>query len=116
MMKLIAWNIRGLANNSSFRRLKKLIKKNNVSCFAIFEPKVAKGSVNDYAIKFNCLGSISNHEGNIWLFLKLGIKCSVLHITAQYISMILAVGDIDVIIFFMHASWIQMSDNLLGMI
>lgn len=70
MMKLIAWSIRGLANNPSIRRLKRLIKVQNILCSANVEPRVTKGSIKDYEFKLNCMGSISNHEGNIWVFLE----------------------------------------------
>src|SRR4051812_41419480 len=91
-MNIIAWNIRGLDNPTSIRRLKKLIKEHYVSCFAIFEPKVYTGPIKDLEFKLNCVGSWSNLEGNIWLFWKVGVACSVIKYSSQYILAEIFIG------------------------
>lgn len=59
-MNLLARNIRGLANKSSLRRLKKLIKSSKMGCLAIFEPKLTHAHLNDIMFKLNCSRSVTN--------------------------------------------------------
>ena len=103
-MNIISWNIRGIANDPSIRRLRKLIKAKSASVIAILEPKVTVGDIRDFEFKLNCIGSFANLKNNIWLFWKSGVTCSIIHSTDQYISAMLNIGGIDVIIFFVHAS------------
>lgn len=70
MIKALVWNIRGIVNGPSIRKLTKLLASYEVDCFAIFEPKCSKGTIKDYEKNFNCLKSVSNKEGNIWVFWK----------------------------------------------
>src|SRR5438270_443701 len=104
LMNIIAWNIRGLDNPSSIRRLRKLIKDHSVSCFAIFEPKVYTRPIKNLEFKLNCIGSCSNLEGNIWFFWKVGVACSIIKFTSQYIMAQIEIGGIQSIVLFVHAS------------
>src|SRR4051812_19152652 len=85
-MNIIAWNIRGIANRPSERRLKKLVKLNNIGCLAIFEPKLDKSHINELTSKLKCDDAFSNQEGNIWVIWKSDISCSILHSCAQYVT------------------------------
>lgn len=51
------------------------------------------------------MGSSSNLKGNIRLFWKTRINFTILLSTDQYISVMLDVGGIDVVIFFVHSSY-----------
>lgn len=82
MMKLLTWNIRGIANAPSLRRLKRIIKSNKIICFSIFEPKVTLDSIKDYEFKLNFINSFSNNEGNIWVFWKNEAKYSIISSTS----------------------------------
>lgn len=64
-MNILAWNIRGLVNKPSLRRLKRIIKSNKIACFAIFEPKLGQSHLRDISSKLNVSDSVSNLEGNI---------------------------------------------------
>src|SRR3954464_7601564 len=85
MLNIIVWNIRGLGNPPSLRRIKKLVRVHNIDCFAIIEPKIKSATAKDYEYKLNCSGSFANHEGNIWVFWKNNISCTVIYSTAQYV-------------------------------
>src|SRR4051812_5333823 len=85
MINLLSWNIRGLGNSPSLRRVKKLIKTHKIDCFAIIEPKIKAATPKDYEVKLNCSGSFANNEGNIWVFWKYYVKCTVKHSTSQYV-------------------------------
>lgn len=54
MIRTILWNIIGIVNSPSIRRLKKTLTSNKVDICAIFEPKYSKGSIEDYEKKLNC--------------------------------------------------------------
>lgn len=48
------WNIRGITNGPSSRRLKRLVSSYKVSCFAILEPRVCNDRIQEYHRKLNC--------------------------------------------------------------
>src|SRR3954470_11042943 len=104
MINLFIWNIRGLANIPSQRRLKKLLKANNVECFAILEPKITKNTIKDFEFKLGCSGSCTNNEGNIWVFWRNNAKVTIKQCTAQYILIALEIGGIATYIHFIHAN------------
>lgn len=87
MIKFMTWNIRGLGNGPSTRRLKYLISLHKISCFAIFEPKFTKSPISDYELKLNCHGSVSNLPGSIWVFWKSNIQCTVMQNTRQLVTL-----------------------------
>lgn len=103
-MKLLAWNIRGLANSPFTRRLKKSIKSNMVSCFAIFEPKVYKGSIKDYELKFSLFNGVANMEGNIWVFWRKIMKATLFSTSSQHVNMQMEFNGISCYVSFIHAS------------
>src|SRR4051812_11092394 len=100
IMNLLVWNIRGLGNSPSLKRLKKIIKTNNINLFSIIEPKIKPESLKEYVYKLNCFNAVTNQEGNIWVLWKNDINFSVLHTTSQYISIKLQIANIEVIITF----------------
>src|SRR4051794_15074863 len=103
-MNYLVWNIRGIGNNPSIRRLKKLFRSNTLSYAAIFEPKVDQTNLNDIMFKLKCDGAFSNDEGNIWILWKSHFKCSIIHACSQYVVVQTLFSNIDVIIFFVHAN------------
>src|SRR4051812_35487973 len=104
MLNFLVWNIRGIANLPSQRRLKKLIKVHNIDCVAIIEPKIRVGTAKDFEFKLNCNNSFSDVEGNIWVFWKNNVKATLIKCTSQYIYLTLEIGGIDTDIFIIHAS------------
>lgn len=68
MMNYLIWNIRGVANNSSVRRLKQLIKKHSISLVAIIEPKCSSIPIVELQTKLKFCGSLANEPDTIWLF------------------------------------------------
>lgn len=74
MNYFLVWNIGGVGNAPSVRRLKHLIKTNNVAIFAILEPKIYNEEILVYQNKLRCIGSLSNPQNTIWIFWK-DINC-----------------------------------------
>lgn len=52
----------------------------------------------------NCVGSISNIAGNVWIMWKSGVQVNVIHNCAQYITIEICIANAQVIISFVHAS------------
>src|SRR4051812_2119458 len=104
MLNLIVWNIRGLGNTPSLRRIKKLVKAHKVDCFAVIEPKIKTATAKDYEYKLQCNGSYANEEGNIRIFWKNNVSCTVIHSTAQYVHVSLIMGGVESKFFFIQAS------------
>lgn len=105
IMNLLVWNISNIANNLSIRRLKKLLKSNNLSCAAIFKSKINSTHINDIKFKLKRVDVVSNNEGNIWILWRSDFKCSIVHSCSQYIVVQTQLSNIDVIVFFVHASY-----------
>src|SRR3954467_14352047 len=103
-MNLLAWNIRGIGNIPSIRRLKKLFKNQSLCCAAIFEPKIDSIHLDEIKFRLKCDGSFSNIEGNIWLLWKFDFNCTILHASSQYIAVHASFSNMNVNIFFVHAS------------
>lgn len=53
MHTFMSWNIRGLSNGPSLRRLKKLISIKKLSYFALLETIVTKGTIKEFERKLN---------------------------------------------------------------
>lgn len=98
-MNLLAWNIRGLANKPSLRRLKKLVKANNIGVLAILEPKLGHAHLNEIMFKLNYTGAVANQEGNIWVLWKSEMKCSIIFNCPQYVAVNVFINNIEVNIF-----------------
>src|SRR4051812_11117213 len=103
-MNFLAWNIRGIGNYPSVRRLKKLFKNNSLCSAAIFEPKVDRTQLDVIRLKLKCDGSFANAEGNIWLLWKSHLKCTVIHSCSQYVAVQVMYSNMNVTIFYVHAS------------
>lgn len=70
MFNSMFWNIKGISNKPSVRRVRKLIKMYKLSIFAILEPKTSNDGLHDYQRIFSCYGSYANTKGTIWVFLE----------------------------------------------
>src|SRR5436190_994681 len=76
MINYLIWNIRGVANTTSIRRLKHLIKKHKVAIIAIIEPKSTRVPIVELQAKLRCIGSLSNASGSIWVMWKDHVQCT----------------------------------------
>lgn len=85
MDKFLIWNIRGMANVPSLRRLNKLVRINNCVFFTILEPKVRKDDISCYQRKLRCTGSVANNQNTIWVFWK-NLNCQVIEVEEQQIT------------------------------
>lgn len=87
MLKGVVWNIRGIMNISSMRRMKRLIKDNRLSFFVIIEPKAYSGNILDLHRYFSCSGSCSNSKDCIGFFWKRKINMQLLFESEQHVKM-----------------------------
>lgn len=102
MIKTLVWNIKGIINGLSIRRLKKILISNKIKCSAIF--KCSKGTIKGFEMKLNYPITASNEEGSIWLSWKQEIRCTVTDSTSQYISVLADLQGLNFAITFVYAS------------
>ena len=67
MINILFWNIRGVGNPTSRRRLKRIINKSNVSIVAIQEPMTDSQKINKLVHYLNFSNAVSNCNGKIWI-------------------------------------------------
>lgn len=71
MMNLISWNVRGIVNKCTFKKLRKLSKISNSSLMAVYEPMTDKDNIH-----LSTTGQGSLQYGVVYKFLKI---CSNTH-------------------------------------
>src|SRR3954463_14834146 len=103
-MNIVAWNIRGLGNKPSMRRLKRIFKSKKICFAAIFEPKIDNAMIKECMLKLKCVQYACNDEGNIWLLWNTDITCTILQSSAQFISVKVHLTCADIILTCVHAS------------
>lgn len=67
MISLLFWNIRGIANAASLRRLKKLCTLHSVSVLFLFEPFLSANPVDFLRVSLHFTGSFSSPQNEIWV-------------------------------------------------
>src|SRR4051812_23139827 len=87
MISILVWNIRGVANCPSIRRIKQIMKKQKVALVAILEPKSSIMSITDLQRKLQCDGSITNIAGTIWVLWKAQYNCTEVSNEDQQITL-----------------------------
>lgn len=92
MNNFLIWNIRGVGNAPSIRRLKKLVSTNEVVFFTILEPKIYNEDILAYENKLRCTGSLSNPQNTIWIFWK-DINCQAIVVEEQYITVSIQIAS-----------------------
>lgn len=70
MISILFWNIRGVGNSPSIRRLKKLVISMNISVIALQEPKIQGSNIEDLCRKLNFREGFSNISNKIWIMWK----------------------------------------------
>lgn len=70
MFNIISWNIWGLGNSKSYRRLRKLTKDHNINLIAIQEPMQAANKIVLFNKKIGMQNYVVNSEAErkLWLF------------------------------------------------
>jgi hypothetical protein len=67
MSSFLFWNIRGIGNEASVARLKRIVRKHSVSLIAILEPLVDSGDITKVVLSLGYGGALSNVSGKIWI-------------------------------------------------
>ena len=83
MFSALFWNIRGVC--TSRRRIKRLIRLNNVSVLAVFEPMVSFDQVLDFQKQIKFEGCLSFPFNKIWLLWRHGLTCRHIFSNDQFI-------------------------------
>lgn len=95
MISHLFWNIRGVANKASLRRLKFLVRSHNVTLLVLLEPLVHSNKLEEFRIKLGYDFAFSSATGRIWIFGKAMLTIrqvdtshdQVLHAELQYPGM-----------------------------
>lgn len=85
-VNFLYWNVRGIGNDPTLARIKQLVKLHHISFIAIFEPMIALEKIALLSKRLKFLFSFSNHCSTIWIFAKAAYTCTVLHDTAQHLT------------------------------
>lgn len=85
MLKAIIWNARGIKNESTKRRLRKLVNLHNLETMVIFEPMTDDSNMASLAgfIQLPNFFSSANKGGKVWLFWSENLDIQVVECTNQ---------------------------------
>ncbi|KAM3232911.1 hypothetical protein P3L10_018270 [Capsicum annuum] len=86
MIKAIFWNIRGVRTKKSNHRLRNLISIHKVDFVALLEPFLGLNKVDKYMKYFGYQHSLTNLNGQIWLFWNRNYNTSTIDNTEQQIT------------------------------
>jgi hypothetical protein len=67
MSNFLFWNIRGIGNEASAARLKRIVRKHSIGLVAILEPLVGSGEISKTVLSLGFGGALSNASGKIWI-------------------------------------------------
>lgn len=95
MIRQLIWNIRGVANNATLRRLKSLVRLHSISTLVLLEPLINSNKLDEYRIKLGFDVAFASPTGRIWLFCKSSVGIGfvdvsheqVLHVELTYPGM-----------------------------
>ena len=77
MINCLTWNMRGIADAASFRRLKRLVKVHKIHLLVILEPMVDNSKLLNFQLSLQFHGSCCNTAGKIWCFWMDSFQCSI---------------------------------------
>ena len=85
MIKSLIWNIRGIGQSLSVKRLKSLIKFHHLKLVCILEPFLLSVKVDVVRIRLGMDFAFSSDSGKIWLFWSHPFTVQILHDMGQVI-------------------------------
>lgn len=68
MIRVLCWNVRGIGNIASMRRLRKLCRLHNLSALFLLEPMISSDNLSRIASHFGFQHSLASYSGKIWVF------------------------------------------------
>lgn len=78
MINFILWNIRGLANKPSKRRVKKLFFIHNLPFIAFLEPNSKPQMIEELRRTLKFEGCTVNSSNKIWFLWRYGVNCTTI--------------------------------------
>lgn len=104
MISYLVWNIRGVDNASSVRRIKHIMRVHNISLVALLEPQWSRISITDLQRLLHGFDSVTNESGTIWIVWKADIQCSVISNESQQFTLSYCYKDQQIILTCVYAS------------
>ncbi|KAJ8766129.1 hypothetical protein K2173_021646 [Erythroxylum novogranatense] len=81
------WNVRGIGNLASIRRLKKLCRIHAISCIILLEPFIEAARITEIQSKLGFQYSFASDSNKIWFLCRNGITCSVVFQSSQLLHL-----------------------------
>ena len=85
MIKSLIWNIRGIGQSPSVKRLKSLIKHHHLKLICVLEPFLLLAKLDATRIRLGMDFSFASDSGKIWLFWSQPFSVQILHDMGQVI-------------------------------
>ena len=86
MIKMLFWNIRGVARPPNLKRLKKLTKLHSIQLVVVVEPKTSVQNFTDIRMKLGMEWGMTNQEGTVWLFYRSMFTCACIGESTQHLT------------------------------
>src|SRR5574338_19470 len=86
MANLIFWNVRGIGNDASLARLKRIVKKHSVGLVALLEPFLGPESISSTVLSLGFGGGSANVSGKIWILWSKSISVHPIFDSSQLLS------------------------------
>lgn len=67
MANFLFWNIRGIGNDESVARLKRIVRKHSVCLIALLEPFLDQSEASKTVLSLGYGGALANVSGKIWI-------------------------------------------------
>lgn len=87
MIKLLTWNIRGVGNIATVRRLKKLCSLHGFSIIILLEPFVAADQIKSLSTKLGFQDCLASENNKIWILWRHNLTVQLLSQTDQLVNL-----------------------------
>lgn len=85
MISGLFWNVRGVGNSSSLRRIKRLLRLHRFSLLALFEPMIPAARITDIQHQLHFDHCLFSHTNKIWQFWTNDLRVNLLDNSDQYL-------------------------------
>ncbi|KAJ6831866.1 uncharacterized protein M6B38_346945 [Iris pallida] len=85
MYKILIWNMRGITNQRTSKRIKILCMFHNASMIGIIEPQVSSDQIQKFKMKFEFQLTVENHKG-IWILVHEDTNIRMVHCFEQVLT------------------------------
>jgi hypothetical protein len=88
MSNFLFWNVRGIGNDASLARLKRIVRKHSVGLVALLEPFILPEGITSTVLSLGFGGGFANVSGKIWILWSKSFSARSVFDSAQLLSVI----------------------------